>query len=121
VVEDVTPETWDLTISPLRAPTAFDCLIRGEQVTLANLCTHPQDREQPLPCVPLLIKRENEELLMPDMQEVLQAGDHILFCGRSEAMRQMAHTANDHQALMYVRTGEDRPSGLVWEWLTRKV
>jgi len=120
VAEDVTPETWDLTISPLQAPTAFDCLIRSEQVTLANLCTHPQDREQPLPCVPLLIKREKEHLLMPDMQEVLQAGDHILFCGRSEAMRQMAHTANDHQALMYVRTGEDRPSGLVWEWLTRK-
>lgn len=120
VAEEVTPETWDLEISPLRTPTVFDCLIRGEQVTLGQFCTHPRDREQILPCVPLLIKRENDEKLLPDMQEILQAGDRILFCGRSEAMQQMAHTAKDHQALLYIRTGEDRPGGLVWEWLTRK-
>lgn len=120
VVEDVTPETWNLKISPLQTPAVFDCLIRGETVTVGQLCTHPQDREEMLPCVPLLIKREKEELLQPEMQETLQAGDHILFCGRSEAARQMAHTVNDHQSLLYVRTGEDRPGGLVWEWLMRK-
>ena len=32
VVEDVTPETWDVEISPLTAPAVFDCLIRGEEV-----------------------------------------------------------------------------------------
>lgn len=120
VVEDVTPETWDLAISPLQAPAVFDSMINGETVSLGDLCVHPQDRRQTLPCVPLLIKRDSEHRLLPDMDEVLQAGDRILFCGRSEAARHIEHLVNDHQALRYVCTGEDRPGGIVWEWLTRK-
>jgi Trk K+ transport system NAD-binding subunit len=119
-VEDVTPASWDLEVSPLTAPAVFDGLINGDKITLGHLCTHPQDREQRLPCVPLLIKRASGERLLPDMDEVLQAGDHVLFCGRSEAARQIQHIIRDHQALLYVRTGEDRPGGIVWEWLTRK-
>jgi len=120
VVEDVTPETWGLAISPLQAPAVFDSMINGETVSLGDLCVHPQDRRQTLPCVPLLIKRDSEDRLLPDMDEVLQAGDRILFCGRSEAARHIEHIVNDHQALRYVCTGEDRPGGIVWEWLTRK-
>jgi uncharacterized protein with PhoU and TrkA domain len=71
-----------------------------------------------LPCVPLLIKRENEKLLLPDMEEELRADDQILFCGHEEAMRHARHTVNDHQALNYIRTGIDRPSGTLWRWLT---
>ncbi|MFZ0467586.1 MAG: NAD-binding protein [Thiogranum sp.] len=120
VVEDVTPETWDLAISPLQAPAVFDSMINGETVSLGDLCVHPQDRRETLPCVPLLIKRDSEHRLLPDMDELLQAGDRILFCGRSEAARHIEHIVNDHQALRYVCTGEDRPGGIVWEWLTRK-
>jgi Trk K+ transport system NAD-binding subunit len=120
VVEDVTPETWGLAISPLQAPAVFDSMINGETVSLGDLCVHPQDRRQTLPCVPLLIKRDSEHRLLPDMDELLQAGDRILFCGRSEAARHIEHIVNDHQALRYVCTGEDRPGGIVWEWLTRK-
>ncbi|MGD8673553.1 MAG: NAD-binding protein, partial [Thiogranum sp.] len=120
VVEDVTPETWDLAISPLQAPAVFDSMINGETVSLGHLCVHPQDRRQSLPCVPLLIKRDTGHRLLPDLNELLQAGDRILFCGRSEAARHIEHIVNDHQALRYVCTGEDRPGGIVWEWLTRK-
>jgi len=118
VVEDITPETWDLDISPLAAPAVFDCLIRGDKIRLHDLCVHPQNRAEQLPCVPLLIKRDNEKLLLPGMEVQLHAGDHILFCGREEAMRQARHTINDHQALYYIRTGIDRPSGALWRWLT---
>lgn len=118
VVADVTPETWDLQISPLTTPAVFDCLIRGEKTCLLDICTHPQDREKQLPCVPLLIKRDDEKLLLPDMEEQLQAGDQILFCGREAAKRQARHIVNDHRVLNYIRTGIDRPSGALWRWLT---
>jgi Trk K+ transport system NAD-binding subunit len=118
VVAEVTPETWDLDISPLTTPAVFDCLIRGEKICLHDICVHPHDYTEPLPCVPLLIKRENEKLLLPDMEEELRAGDQILFCGHEEAMRHARHTVNDHQALNYIRTGIDRPSGTLWRWLT---
>ncbi len=120
VTEEVTPETWDLQISPLHAPAVFDCLIRGEPVTLGDLCTHPRDREERLPCVPLLIKREQENCLLPDMDEALQGGDRILFSGLPDAARIIAHISHDHQTLRYIRTGEDLPGGMVWQWLARK-
>lgn len=118
-VEDGTPAPWSLGISPLTTPAVFDSMIRGERVTLGHLCTHPGDRERLLPCVPLLIERAGEELLLPDMEEVLQSGDRILFCGRDDAERQIRHTVNAHQTLQFIRTGEDRPGGIVWRWLTR--
>ena len=118
VVEDVTPETWDLEISPLSTPAIFDGLTGGDKICLHDICAHPQNRDEQLPCVPLLIKRGNEKLLLPDMEAPLKAGDQIVFCGREEAMRQARHTANDPQVLYYIRTGIDRPSGALWRWLT---
>lgn len=120
VVEDVTPETWDLEISPRHAPAVYGSLNRGNAVTLHDLCHHPHNREHALPCVPLLIKRGTDELLLPDMSTALQTGDHILFCGRSDAARYIRHIVNDYLTLRYIRTGEERPSGMLWEWLTRK-
>ena len=119
VEEGIAPETWDLEVSPLQAPAVFDYLIRGEKVLLSEVCTQPNNLDERLPCIPLLIKRDSQDLLLPDMDEPLQAGDHILFCGRIEATRQMRHTINDHQVLDYVRTGMDLPSGALWRWLTR--
>ena len=119
VVEDaVAPETWDLEISPLQSPAVFDYLIRDEQVLLGEVCARPHNRDERLPCIPLLIKRDDQDLLLPEMDEPLQAGDHILFCGRTEATRQMRHTVNDHQVLDYVHTGIDQPGGSLWRWLT---
>jgi Trk K+ transport system NAD-binding subunit len=120
VVEDVTPETWDLEISPRHSPAVCASLNRGDTVALSHLCSHPHNREQALPCVPLLIRRETDELLLPDMNTALRTGDHILFCGRSGAVRYIRHVINDYLALRYVRTGEEGPSGMVWEWLMRR-
>lgn len=120
VVEEVSPQTWDVEISPLTAPAVFDCLIRGEIVPLRQICSHPRDRDELLPCVPLLIKRDTENRLLPDMNEILQGGDRILFCGLDEASQEMQHIFHDHQTMHYIQTGVDRPSGFFWQWLTRE-
>lgn len=119
VVEDLSPETWDLTISLTDAPAALHCLVEYMQVTLGNICCDPADREHTLPCVPLLIKRESGQILLPEMDEPLQAGDRILFCGHEQAASRIRQLVHDHRALEYVRTGIDRPSGLLWHWLTK--
>ena len=71
-----------------------------------------------LPCVPLLVKRSDVTMLLPDNEEHLQRGDQLLFCGRQEAWYQMHSIVNDQQVLAYIRTGVDRPSGILWRWLT---
>lgn len=121
VVEDIAPETWATGISALDTPAIFDCLVRGEEVRLSNICSDPRDRELALPCVPLLIKRDNASVLLPEMDEPLGQGDQILFCGREEARYHLEHNMRDHQALYYSRTGDDRPSGALWRYLTSHV
>jgi len=118
VVAEVTPETWELEISPRQAPAVSGCLIRRDKVLLKDICSNPKNRSELLPCVPLLIKRDGECMLLPDTEECLQSGDQILFCGRQESTYQMRYIVNDHQALDYIQTGVDRPSGTVWRWIT---
>lgn len=119
VVEETAPETWDVDVGPLTTPAIFDCLIRNETVTLETICTDPRDQSQRLQCIPLLISREDGQLLLPDMDEPLQAGDQLLFCGHEHAAKQMNHLLYDHRAMYYVRTGIDRPSGYLWRRFTR--
>ncbi len=121
VVEDIAPETWTAAISPLETPAVFDCLIRGEEVKISNICSDPRDREVALPCVPLLIKRDDGSVLLPEMSEPLCANDRILFCGREEARYHLEHNMRDHQAMYYSRTGDDRPDGYIWRLVTRHV
>jgi len=118
VVEDVSPESWEMEISPLTTPAVFDCMINNEHIRLEHICTDPRDRSLMMACVPLLIKRDKEEILLPDMDTPLYSGDKLLFCGRDEVAVQMNHVTNDHQAFCYIRTGIDRPTGTVWRWLT---
>lgn len=118
VVAEVTPETWELEISLRQAPAVFGCLIRRHKVLLKDICSNPKNRSELLPCVPLLIKRDGAGMLLPDMEECLQSGDQILFCGHQEATYQIRYIVNDQQALYYMQTGVDRPSGAVWRWIT---
>jgi Trk K+ transport system NAD-binding subunit len=118
VVAEVTPESWELEISPRQAPAVSGCLIRRHKVLLKDICSNPKNRSELLPCVPLLIKRDGASMLLPDMEECLQSGDQILFCGRQESTYQIRYIVNDHQALDYIQTGVDRPSGTVWRWIT---
>lgn len=120
VLEDVAPETWCLDISIQQAPAAFDSLKKGHKLTLANICSDPRDPAYALRCVPLLMKRGSEEVLIPEMSLLLQAGDRLLFCGREEASIQMHHLVHDQQALHYVRIGIDRPGGFIWKKLSRE-
>jgi Trk K+ transport system NAD-binding subunit len=118
VVAEVTPETWELEISPLQAPAVFDCLIRRQKVLLKDICSNPKNRSELLPCVPLLIKRDGTGMLLPDMEECVQSGDQILFCGHQKSTYQIRYIVNDQQALYYMQTGVDRPGGNVWRWIT---
>lgn len=119
VVAEITPETWELDISRLQAPAVFDSLIRRNRVQLKDICTNPKNSAELLPCVPLLIKRDKVAMLLPDMEEFLQRGDQILFCGRQESTYQIRYVVNDQQALHYIQTGIDRPGGILWRWITK--
>ena len=116
VMDETAPEIWDIDIAPQQTPAVSACLAAGETVTLGDICTDPRDRDYRLPCVPLLLKRGSTQILLPEMDQRLQAGDRILFCGRADAFDHIHHLVHDQRALYYARTGIDRPTGAVWRW-----
>ncbi|HFD81356.1 MAG TPA: potassium channel protein [Gammaproteobacteria bacterium] len=118
VVEDLSPQTWDVEISPESAPAVHDALSRGREVLLEHICTRASNRDERLPLVPLLIKRDRGDLLLPEMEEPLREGDQILLCGHERTTRLVQHTLYDAATLEYIQTGIDRPTGTIWRWLT---
>jgi len=117
ITGDDLPETWSLDISPRKAPAVLEALQDGEQPRLRHLLTDPRDAEQWLPALPLLRLRDGKPHLLPDLETTLAPGDRLLFCGRTQAERQMHPILCDPTVLTYASTGETRPSGLVWQWL----
>jgi hypothetical protein len=87
-------------------------------ISLGMLCSDPRDLTQALPCVPLLLQRRHENMLVPGNDTMLQAGDRVLFCGRRGAEEHMRWTSKNFNALNFICTGSDNPSGYVWRRLS---
>jgi len=117
LVGDDLPDSWSLPVGQRSAPAMLDALAREQPLRLGHLLTDPRDRGHWLPALPLLLRREDGDHLLPDLDMALAPADRILFCGRAHAARLMGWTASDHSVLSYVTTGEDRPEGWLWDKL----
>lgn len=117
IAGNTAPDTWGLNISASSAPAVARALAEGQVVTLRHIRQDPRDRDILLPALPLLLKRGESEILLPPGDTLLETGDRILFCGRPEAASRMQWTLNNLNALEYIITGIDRPSGYLWRRL----
>ena len=87
-------------------------------VRLADLGQTPTERSAPLPCLPLMLRRAGQNILLPAPATALQLGDAILFAGRPAARAAQQVTIANVNVLDYVRTGRDIPGGWIWQRLT---
>jgi voltage-gated potassium channel len=117
VVSDTVPEVWDRELSKTHTLAIWQMLNEGRTVRLGDLLRNPTHREETLACIPLLLKRGREEILVPDNDIPLLEGDHILFCGEAHTRRQQALGLHDYNTLNYLLTGNQAPGGLVWRKL----
>ncbi len=121
IITDSPPLTWEVDINEDDAPAIHGHLIEGEQITVRNLYQDPQDRSLDLPCIPILIRRwNNQYILLPDEQTSLESRDQVLFCGIRKAQEMIKWLTNDPQVLNYVLTGEEHPSGYLWLLITHR-
>ena len=98
----------------------MQALAVGIDVRLRHLSQDSRDRTQPLPCLALLMTRDGADRLLPADETALRAGDVLLFCGRSGVASRMAWVAENLNAITYVVTGDERPSGYVWRLFSRR-
>lgn len=120
VIGNNPPDSWAIEINEAEAPAVFEAIEKHQQVTLGDLVRDPSDRDIPLKCMPLMIKHNRNQTLLPEEDTRINIGDQILFCGRTTASRKMWNIIKNFNTLGYVRTGIEYPSGIIWQLLTNK-
>ncbi len=117
IVDNRVPLVWEVELTRAKAPGLFAALAECK-ILLRDLLRDPRYRDDRLPAIALLIRRNSEDELLPDDYFELQVGDAILFCGTKTAHQQMEWTVNNYDVARYLVTGEEHPSGLLGRWLS---
>jgi hypothetical protein len=86
---------------------------------VGDLLRQPSNRDEPLACVPLFLRRTDESVELPDDGFALHPGDQLLFAGRSWAREQQQSLLRSDKVRDYVLTGRDPPVGWIWRQLQR--
>ncbi len=120
VVGDQVPDIWAVEIGREGAPAVVAATRDGMSVRLADLLADPRERGERLPCVPLLLRRGDEDLLEPEDESLLWRGSIVLFCGAPEARDRMRWGLQNPKVLAYLLTGRDRPEGWIWRRLAQR-
>ena len=110
---------WKVRLNPQEAPALGGWLASGE-ARLGDLLRNPEDREEPLHAVTLLVLRGRQATLAPGPDFVLAAGDELLLVGWPAARRALDRIVVVDAVREYVVTGRRVPSSWVWRWLTAR-
>ncbi|RBY79907.1 potassium transporter TrkA [Geodermatophilus sp. TF02-6] len=109
---------WKVRLTATEAPALTGWLAPGT-TRLGDLLRNPEDRDEHLHAIVLLILRGGEALLAPDGDVVLRPDDELLLAGWSAARRALGTTLVVDAVREYVLTGRRIPSSWIWRKLTR--
>jgi Trk K+ transport system NAD-binding subunit len=111
-----TPTLGRLRLTDDEAPALTDWLAAGE-VRLGDLLRNPKGRERSLDLVTLAVLRNDDVVLTPDDDYLLQAQDALLLAGGYEARRSLDSTLVDRPTAAYVIGDRFVASSAVWRRL----
>jgi hypothetical protein len=114
------PHLWRVNLYRDWAGAATAYLSEHKSLCLGDLLRDPQDRSRSLHCVPLMMQRDQHCIMIPTLQQELQPGDEIVFCGTERSERLLLATLNNPYTLHYLVTGIDMPRGYFFSWLSRR-
>ena len=120
VVGDTTPETWTITVNENEAPAVAERTGPNRTVTTRDLLIDHRNIEEKLAGMVLMIKRDDEKIILPKEDFVLENNDHILLCAREGVRQHVEWTLSNRNVLRYVQTGEVTPDGSIWRWLHQR-
>jgi voltage-gated potassium channel len=107
---------WKVHLTPQEAPALTDRLASGA-ARLGDLLRNPEDRDEPLHAVVLIVLRNDEAILGPGPDFVLAAGDELLLAGRPAARRALSTILEVDAVREYVVSGRRVPSSWIWRRL----
>ena len=107
---------WKVVLDPVEAP-ALRRVLGSFDLRLGDLLRSPDDRDEPLAAVVLLVQRGDDWALTPGDDFVLTAGDQLLLAGRPSARRSLDTTLAVEAAMAYVLFGQHVPASWFWRRL----
>ena len=119
-VGDQTPHLWRVNLCSEEATAATEFIDSGKALTLGNLIRDPNSSEDTLSCVPLMIERKGECIMLPTNAERVQRADEIVFCGTERSENLLMATLNNPYTLHYLVTGSDTPRGYFFDWVANR-
>jgi Trk K+ transport system NAD-binding subunit len=108
---------WKVRLTPQEAP-ALTGWLAGGQARLGDLLRTPEDRDEKLHAVVLLVLRDGQATLGPDDDFLLEHGDELLLAGRAAARRALGTVLEVDAVLEYVVSGRRVPASWIWRKLT---
>ncbi len=113
------PEFLSFLVSERRAPAVARLLEQGSDITLGALINDPERGERRWPLEVLLLRRNNQDVLLPDAQTRLALGDRLLLAGQRGIGRRLASVLENEDTLVRALTGQDMHNGWLWTRLLR--
>jgi Trk K+ transport system NAD-binding subunit len=107
---------WKVRLTQQEAPAVGSWLASGT-ARLGTLLCNPENRDEPLHAVTLLVLRGRETTLAPDDDFLLRPGDELLFAGWPAARRALTTSLEVAGVLDYLVTGHRVPSSWIWRRL----
>lgn len=113
------PHVWDVVIDEDKAIAITAALNVFKPIKLGHLIKNPNNAKINLPCIPLLLSRGKESVLIPELTTRLRVGDKLLFCGEYSVRRKMEWNLLNSNVLDYILN--DQPQVNVNNWLWTKM
>ncbi|TVQ36152.1 MAG: potassium channel protein [Wenzhouxiangella sp.] len=114
LADGLPPDFLSFRISERRAPALARLLAQGIEITLDDLISDPLQPGRRWPLEVLLLRRDNENTLLPDGSTALALGDHMLLAGQPGIGRRLANVLENDNALARALTGQDLHHGWLW-------
>lgn len=115
---DEVPTIWSVRLSAAEATAPYRAsVVEGKTLALDCLLRHSSHREEQEACFPLMVLRDQQEIILPAPNLPLLPGDQLLFAGTAEARIRQDLILRNANVLDYVLTGRDIPGGWVWRQL----
>ena len=121
IVGELRPHIWTTMINQSYTPAIASALQFGRKIKVGHLIRDPAVKNQKLKCVPLMLVRDDQYILMPDEEEEIRAFDRILFCGSREVQNSMMWTFNVMSGLNFVMTLKEEPESMLWRAIYRRI
>ncbi len=118
-VGERTPTAEKITLGPTDAPAVCRWLEEGT-LTLGQLLSHPDNRDEPISVFPTMLVRDGEATYVPDLNTKLRKGDQLGLLTRSVGLVLLRENLTRDVSVEYCATGEAVPGTWFWRVVTGK-